>query len=195
MMIENNTNTKEGEQVRCIWKNIGLSCRFVLCRIPYFETSAATGADVDKAVLTLLDLVMKRMEQCVDKPPAEPANGNGATKLGDAQPNAKKCACQMKRRYRTTTSQCCSVVCPSSHHIPSSVYFILVIFDSMSLHCFITPVLFKANIQPCSPILVLFLPLCLLVLPNVILTMKELYPPLMDSYGNTVSVGLPLEGN
>lgn len=92
-MVENNTNTKEGEQVRCIWKNIGLSCRFVLCRIPYFETSAATGADVDKAVLTLLDLVMKRMEQCVDKPPAEPANGNGATKLGDAQPNAKKCAC------------------------------------------------------------------------------------------------------
>ncbi|CAG5867058.1 unnamed protein product [Menidia menidia] len=61
--------------------------------IPYFETSAATGADVDKAVITLLDLVMKRMEQCVDKPPAEPANGNGATKLGDTQPTEKKCAC------------------------------------------------------------------------------------------------------
>ncbi|KAL7376874.1 hypothetical protein ABVT39_017479 [Epinephelus coioides] len=61
--------------------------------IPYFETSAATGAEVDKAVITLLDLVMKRMEQCVEKPPAEPANGNGATKLGDAQPNEKKCAC------------------------------------------------------------------------------------------------------
>lgn len=62
-------------------------------RIPYFETSAATGAEVDKAVITLLDLVMKRMEQCVDKPPAEPANENGATKLSDAQPNEKKCAC------------------------------------------------------------------------------------------------------
>lgn len=48
---------------------------------------------MDKAVLTLLDLVMKRMEQCVDKPSDEPANGNGATKLGDAQPNEKKCAC------------------------------------------------------------------------------------------------------
>ena len=62
-------------------------------RIPYFETSAATGAEVDQAVVTLLDLVMKRMEQCVDKPPAEPANGNGATKLSPAQPNEKKCAC------------------------------------------------------------------------------------------------------
>lgn len=62
-------------------------------RIPYFETSAATGAEVDKAVITLLDLVMKRMEQCVDKPPAEPANGNGASKLGPTQSNEKKCAC------------------------------------------------------------------------------------------------------
>ncbi|MEQ2307660.1 Ras- protein Rab-27B, partial [Ameca splendens] len=61
--------------------------------IPYFETSAATGAEVDKAVITLLDLVMKRMEQCVDKPPADPANGNGATKLGEGQPNEKRCAC------------------------------------------------------------------------------------------------------
>uniref|UniRef100_A0A4W6D2G4 Uncharacterized protein n=1 Tax=Lates calcarifer TaxID=8187 RepID=A0A4W6D2G4_LATCA len=47
----------------------------------YFETSAAT------------ERRWTRMEQCVDKPPAEPANGNGATKLGDAQPNEKKCAC------------------------------------------------------------------------------------------------------
>ncbi|KAG7269841.1 hypothetical protein CRUP_032364 [Coryphaenoides rupestris] len=59
--------------------------------IPYFETSAATGVEVDKAVITLLDLVMKRMEQCVDKPPAEPANG--ATKLSPAPANEKKCAC------------------------------------------------------------------------------------------------------
>ncbi|XP_023998872.2 ras-related protein Rab-27B [Salvelinus sp. IW2-2015] len=57
------------------------------------ETSAATGSEVDKAVLTLLDLVMKRMEQCVDKPTAEPANGGGATKLEDAAPDQKKCAC------------------------------------------------------------------------------------------------------
>lgn len=31
--------------------------------IPYFETSAVTGFDVDRSVTTLLDLVMKRMEQ------------------------------------------------------------------------------------------------------------------------------------
>uniref|UniRef100_A0A3B3ZTI8 small monomeric GTPase n=1 Tax=Periophthalmus magnuspinnatus TaxID=409849 RepID=A0A3B3ZTI8_9GOBI len=31
--------------------------------IPYFETSAMTGAEVDKAVTALLELVMKRMEQ------------------------------------------------------------------------------------------------------------------------------------
>uniref|UniRef100_A0A3Q3IMX6 small monomeric GTPase n=1 Tax=Monopterus albus TaxID=43700 RepID=A0A3Q3IMX6_MONAL len=31
--------------------------------IPYIETSAVTGVDVDRAVITLLDLVMKRMER------------------------------------------------------------------------------------------------------------------------------------
>lgn len=66
---------------------------FAAHSIPYFETSAATGVEVDKAVITLLDLVMKRMEQCVDKPPTEPANGNGSTKLSDEQPSEKKCAC------------------------------------------------------------------------------------------------------
>ncbi|CAJ0933137.1 unnamed protein product [Ranitomeya imitator] len=35
--------------------------------IPYFETSAADGTNVNKAVDTLLDLIMKRMERCVDK--------------------------------------------------------------------------------------------------------------------------------
>lgn len=44
-------------------------------------------------MITLLDLVMKRMEQCVDKPPAEPANGNGAAKLSEGPPSDRKCAC------------------------------------------------------------------------------------------------------
>uniref|UniRef100_A0A8V5HG58 Probable ribosome biogenesis protein RLP24 n=1 Tax=Melopsittacus undulatus TaxID=13146 RepID=A0A8V5HG58_MELUD len=35
--------------------------------IPYFETSAANGNNVSKAIETLLDLIMKRMERCVDK--------------------------------------------------------------------------------------------------------------------------------
>lgn len=62
---------------------------FLNDRIPYFETSAATGSDVDKAVVTLLDLIMKRMEQCVQKTAPESANG----KLEAVQPQEKKCAC------------------------------------------------------------------------------------------------------
>ncbi|XP_077089622.1 ras-related protein Rab-27B isoform X1 [Siphateles boraxobius] len=61
--------------------------------IPYFETSAATGAEVDKAVVTLLDLVMKRMEQYVDKPVADTHNTDGTSKLDAAPANEKKCAC------------------------------------------------------------------------------------------------------
>lgn len=61
-------------------------------RIPYFETSAATGAEVDKAVVTLLDLVMKRMEQCVDKPAADTHNTD-SSKLDAVPANEKKCAC------------------------------------------------------------------------------------------------------
>ncbi|XP_072570279.1 ras-related protein Rab-27B isoform X1 [Paramormyrops kingsleyae] len=61
--------------------------------IPYFETSAATGSEVDKAVITLLDLVMKRMEQCVDKPAQETDSGEGISKLEAISPNEKKCAC------------------------------------------------------------------------------------------------------
>ncbi|XP_058880394.1 ras-related protein Rab-27B isoform X1 [Acipenser ruthenus] len=61
--------------------------------IPYFETSAATGSDVDKAVVTLLDLIMKRMEQCVQKTAPESANGGDSGKLEAVQPQEKKCAC------------------------------------------------------------------------------------------------------
>lgn len=64
-----------------------------LVSIQYFETSAATGSEVDKAVVTLLDLVMKRMEQCVDKPAADAQNTDGTSKLDAAPANEKKCAC------------------------------------------------------------------------------------------------------
>uniref|UniRef100_A0A8C2JDK3 small monomeric GTPase n=2 Tax=Cyprinus carpio TaxID=7962 RepID=A0A8C2JDK3_CYPCA len=57
------------------------------------KTSAATGAEVDKAVVTLLDLVMKRMEQCVDKPAADAHNTDGSSKLDAAAASEKKCAC------------------------------------------------------------------------------------------------------
>ncbi|XP_068611596.1 ras-related protein Rab-27A [Brachionichthys hirsutus] len=35
--------------------------------IPYFETSAADGHNVSQVVDVLLDLIMKRMEKCIDK--------------------------------------------------------------------------------------------------------------------------------
>jgi len=37
------------------------------CRMPFFETSAATGQNVDKAVEALLNRVMVRIESIVDK--------------------------------------------------------------------------------------------------------------------------------
>ncbi|XP_072430216.1 ras-related protein Rab-27B [Chiloscyllium punctatum] len=62
--------------------------------IPYFETSAATGAGIDQAIIALLDLIMKRMDQCVDKSQLpDSVNGGSAQKLEPADPNEKKCAC------------------------------------------------------------------------------------------------------
>nr|XP_014343064.1 PREDICTED: ras-related protein Rab-27B [Latimeria chalumnae] len=62
-------------------------------RVPYFETSAATGHNVEKAVITLLDLIMKRMEQCVDKTPVSDAANGGNSKLDPEKTEEKKCAC------------------------------------------------------------------------------------------------------
>ncbi|KAK1337479.1 hypothetical protein QTO34_002108 [Cnephaeus nilssonii] len=62
--------------------------------IPYFETSAATGQDVEKAVETLLDLIMKRMEQCVEKTQVpDSVNGGNSGKLDGEKPAEKKCTC------------------------------------------------------------------------------------------------------
>ncbi|ETE68623.1 Ras-related protein Rab-27B, partial [Ophiophagus hannah] len=62
--------------------------------IPYFETSAASGQNVEKAVETLLDLIMKRMEQCVDKSQlSDTANGGSSGKLVSSKSDEKKCAC------------------------------------------------------------------------------------------------------
>lgn len=44
--------------------------RLILCfvfSLPYFETSAANGQNVAKAIECLLDMVMLRMERSVDK--------------------------------------------------------------------------------------------------------------------------------
>ncbi|XP_071402361.1 ras-related protein Rab-27B-like [Centroberyx affinis] len=62
--------------------------------IPYFETSAATGAEVDKAVTTLLDLVMKRMEQSTDGGQSCEPNGSPvASHEVEVAPVRRRCAC------------------------------------------------------------------------------------------------------
>ena len=66
---------------------------FHFCSLPYFETSAATGNNVAKAVECLLDKVMLRMEQAVDKSNASARNGR---KLGNELKEAdedKGCGC------------------------------------------------------------------------------------------------------
>ena len=69
---------------------------FAPCRIPYFETSAANGQNVNQAVEVLLDLIMKRMERCVDKSwiPDGTVRVNGAANPDASESsNQSKCAC------------------------------------------------------------------------------------------------------
>ena len=40
---------------------------YLIFSMPYFETSAATGQNVSKAVDTLLDMVMTRMENTIEQ--------------------------------------------------------------------------------------------------------------------------------
>ncbi|XP_067084634.1 ras-related protein Rab-27B-like [Osmerus mordax] len=63
--------------------------------IPYFETSAATGADVDKAVTSLLELVMRRMEQGSEGAGAssDAPNGSSVTSHQEEVAPRRKCAC------------------------------------------------------------------------------------------------------
>ncbi|KAL6114776.1 rab27b [Pungitius sinensis] len=62
--------------------------------IPYFETSAVSGVDVDQAVTTLLDLVMKRMEQSAQVVPSSEPNGSPvASREVQEAPARRPCAC------------------------------------------------------------------------------------------------------
>jgi Ras-related protein Rab-27A len=62
--------------------------------LPYFETSAATGQNVGKAVACLMDMVMARMEVCVDK---SQFSKNGSKVRAEAGPShhrsSDECAC------------------------------------------------------------------------------------------------------
>ncbi|KFP94669.1 ras-related protein Rab-27A [Corvus cornix cornix] len=65
--------------------------------IPYFETSAANGSNVSKAIETLLDLIMKRMERCVDKSwipeGVVRSNGHSSTEQLNEEQEKGKCGC------------------------------------------------------------------------------------------------------
>ncbi|XP_030581888.1 ras-related protein Rab-27A isoform X2 [Archocentrus centrarchus] len=64
--------------------------------VPYFETSAANGHNVSKAVEVLLDLIMKRMERCVDKSwipdGTVRANGPSSPDISEGS-DRSRCAC------------------------------------------------------------------------------------------------------
>lgn len=63
--------------------------------IPYFETSAANGTNVSLAIETLLDLIMKRMERCVDKSwiPEGVVRSNGHTSADPLNEEKEKGSC------------------------------------------------------------------------------------------------------
>ncbi|KAF4071859.1 hypothetical protein AMELA_G00267720 [Ameiurus melas] len=66
--------------------------------IPYFETSAANGENVAQAVEVLLDLIMKRMERCVDRSwipdGTMRSNGHSGSEMLEPPTQEKsKCAC------------------------------------------------------------------------------------------------------
>lgn len=61
--------------------------------LPYFETSAATGQNVSKAVECLLDNVMIRMESYVDKTQLTAKNGKKIGQEVDEAEESSKCAC------------------------------------------------------------------------------------------------------
>lgn len=66
----------------------------ILLSIPYFETSAVTGADVDLAVTTLLNLVMKRMEQSTYGGQGSEPNGSPVSSHEVEEASVRsRCAC------------------------------------------------------------------------------------------------------
>ena len=80
----------------CVELPVTPNHRLLLHRIQYFETSAANGQNVNQAVDLLLDLIMKRMERCVDKSwipdGTVRVNGNANADVTDGSEKSK-CAC------------------------------------------------------------------------------------------------------
>ena len=63
-------------------------------RLPYLETSAATGQNVSRCIDLLLDMVMRRMEVAVDRAMLPSRNQRDKDKLHlqDISP-PKRCSC------------------------------------------------------------------------------------------------------
>uniref|UniRef100_H2Z1J0 Uncharacterized protein n=1 Tax=Ciona savignyi TaxID=51511 RepID=H2Z1J0_CIOSA len=79
-------------------KHLCLTTRYVCFRIPYVETSAATGENVEYAVGHLLDLVMKRMRDYVSHMEQEDNQGSSShpepSQRLDSETNKKSsCPC------------------------------------------------------------------------------------------------------
>ena len=75
------------------YRIINKGCVFFKFRLPYFETSAATGQNVTKAVECLLDQVMLRMESFVESAQHSTKGGQkDGVDLNDAE-SESKCGC------------------------------------------------------------------------------------------------------
>lgn len=85
-----------GNQVSLLDRPLTPNQHFLLRRVQYFETSAASGQNVNQAVDLLLDLIMKRMERCVDKSwipdGTVRVNGNAKADVSEGSEQSK-CAC------------------------------------------------------------------------------------------------------
>jgi len=67
-------------------------CLFCYCdRLTLFETSAATGQNIDQAVECLLGKVMQRIENTVDKTVLHPG-GRGTVTADEERPESN-CSC------------------------------------------------------------------------------------------------------
>ena len=61
--------------------------------LKYFETSAATGQNVSKAIECLLDQIMVRMEKSVDNAQFAKAKGGKTLSAEKEEDSSGKCAC------------------------------------------------------------------------------------------------------
>ena len=77
-------------------------CCDTICRLPYFETSAATGYNVTKAVDCLLNRVMLRIESAVDKANILGLRRSKDQPVSSGDDDGSKCSCWPARYLHTS---------------------------------------------------------------------------------------------